>query len=51
MSWTTGTVVTEDFYVPMVTAAARQVTFRDYLWPIREYDLRVNTNLVQTYGW
>lgn len=26
-------------------------TFKDYLWPIREYDLRINTNLEQTYGW
>lgn len=51
MSWTTNTVITEDFYVPMVTAPARQMTFRDYLWPLREYDLRVNTNLEQTYGW
>lgn len=29
----------------------RDVTFRDYLFPIREYDLRINTNLEQTYGW
>lgn len=26
-------------------------TFKDYLWPIREYDLRINANLEQTYGW
>ena len=29
----------------------REVTFRDYLWPIRDEDLRINTNLVQTWGW
>jgi hypothetical protein len=26
-------------------------TFRDYLWPIKDVDLRINTNLEQTYGW
>lgn len=41
----------EQFYVPLVYGPARQVTFRDYLYPLRDYDLRVNTNLVQTYGW
>lgn len=41
----------EEFYVPEVYGPARQVTFRDYLYPLREYDIRVNTNLVQTYGW
>ena len=24
---------------------------RDYLWPIKEYDLVINPNLVQTKGW
>lgn len=41
----------EEFYVPQVYGPARQVAFRDYLYPLREYDIRVNTNLVQTYGW
>ena len=42
----------EEFYVPTVySPTVRQVTFRDYLYPIRDYDLRVNSNLVQTYGW
>jgi len=41
----------EEFYVPEVYGPARQVTFRDYLYPLREYDIRVNANLVQTYGW
>ncbi len=50
-TWRTTTVVTEEFYNTQVSAPARQMTFRDYLYPIREYDLRVNTNLVQTYGW
>ncbi|WP_188505634.1 RagB/SusD family nutrient uptake outer membrane protein [Parapedobacter pyrenivorans] len=50
-SWKTGTRVAEEFYVPTPYAEPRQVTFRDYLYPLRQYDLRVNTNLVQTYGW
>lgn len=41
----------EKYYVPQVYGDSRQVTFRDYLYPLRNYDLRVNTNLVQTYGW
>lgn len=43
--------VTEEYYVPEVYGTGRQVTFRDYLYPLREYDLRINQNLVQTYGW
>ena len=49
-SWSESTNA-ELYYVPYVYGAARQVTFRDYLYPIRDSDLRVNTNLVQTYGW
>lgn len=41
----------EEYYVPEVYGKERQVTFRDYLYPLRIYDLRINTNLVQTYGW
>ena len=41
----------EKYYVPQVYGNSRQVTFRDYLYPMRIYDLRINTNLVQTYGW
>lgn len=38
-------------YVPKVNGAPRAVTFRDYLYPIAKSDIRINTNLVQTYGW
>ena len=41
----------EEYYQSEVHANTRQVTFRDYLYPLREYDLRINPNLVQTYGW
>ncbi|HBX45491.1 RagB/SusD family nutrient uptake outer membrane protein [Limibacterium fermenti] len=43
--------VAEEYYVPVKYAPTRQVTFKDYLYPLRNYDIRVNTNLVQTYGW
>jgi hypothetical protein len=50
MSW--GKAKTDnEFYTPLVYGAARQVSFRDYLYPISAADLRVNPNLVQTYGW
>lgn len=41
----------ELYYVPRVTGPVRQVSFKDYLYPINNTDLRVNPNLVQTYGW
>jgi hypothetical protein len=41
----------EDYYTLINLAEPRKFTFRDYLWPINLADLRVNTNLVQTYGW
>ena len=43
--------VAEEYYIPRKYAPARQVTFKDYLYPISNYDLRINSNLVQTYGW
>ena len=41
----------EETYKVEVYGGTRQVTFRDYLWPLRDLDLRINTHLVQTYGW
>lgn len=38
-------LIPEEYYTK------REVTFRDALWPLRNYDIRVNTNLVQTLGW
>jgi len=38
-------------YYVLQVGTARQVTFRDYLYPISNQDLRINSNLVQTYGW
>lgn len=50
MRWTQSRAA-EEYYVPEVYGTARQVTFKDLLWPIRDQDLRINKNLVQTYGW
>lgn len=41
----------EDYYQIVQTRAPRKVSVKDYLWPISLYDLRVNKNLVQTWGW
>jgi hypothetical protein len=50
MSW--GQAKTDnEFYTPLVYGAARQVSFKDYLYPISDVDIRINPNLVQTYGW
>lgn len=39
------------FYIPTINGSPRVVTFKDYLYPINKADLRINTNLEQTYGW
>ena len=40
------------FYTPMIyNASIRNVSFKDYLYPISYSDLRANPNLVQTFGW
>ncbi|MFA7492523.1 MAG: RagB/SusD family nutrient uptake outer membrane protein [Proteiniphilum sp.] len=49
--WSVSEKEAEAFYVPVTYKEGRSVTFRDYLQPIRNYDLRINSNLVQTYGW
>ncbi|MBO9592573.1 MAG: RagB/SusD family nutrient uptake outer membrane protein [Niabella sp.] len=49
--WTTTGATSDQYYVPFVYGAPRTVTFRDYLYPIAQSDIRANTNLVQTYGW
>ena len=50
-TWSLTATQPDQFYVPAVSGSPRVVTFRDYLYPIRKSDIRVNTNLVQTYGW
>lgn len=51
MQWDITQKEPELYYVPTTYKAGRSVTFRDYLQPIRIYDLRINPNLEQTYGW
>lgn len=52
MRWGGDDISDEAFYVPTVyDTRQRQVTFRDYLFPIHLNDLRTNTNLEQTHGW
>lgn len=43
--------IPEEYYVAEEYGPVINMTFRDLLWPVREYDLRINKNLVQTYGW
>ncbi|HBK32242.1 MAG TPA: RagB/SusD family nutrient uptake outer membrane protein, partial [Porphyromonadaceae bacterium] len=48
MRWADARTV-EEYYVPTKYGQSRQVTFKDYLYPLKDYDIRVNSNLVQTY--
>lgn len=41
----------EDYYQVIQTREPRKISVKDYLWPIRQSDLRINRNLVQTWGW
>jgi hypothetical protein len=41
----------EDYNRRVLLFTPRFVGPRDYFWPIREYDLQVNPNLVQNSGW
>ena len=43
--------IEKTYLVEPYTEIKREVTLRDYLFPISDYDLRINKNLVQTYGW
>ncbi len=42
---------TEIEYYQMLTIADLSYTTRDYLWPIRDHDIRVNRNLIQNPYW
>ena len=41
----------EEYYTVVNVGEASKFTVKDYLWPIRNSDLRINPNLVQTWGW
>lgn len=44
-------VTPKDDYYTLRVVGERNYTRRDYLWPIRDYVLTVNTNLIQNPGW
>ena len=49
--WSFNYEIPEEPYAIINYAPAVQFTFKDLLFPIREHDLRINNNLVQSYGW
>jgi len=50
MGWNINGYVAADYYV-VVTVDVPTFTTRDYLWPIRDSELRINKNLIQNPGW
>jgi hypothetical protein len=42
---------TNESYYRETVLYNRTYKLRDYFWPIREYDILVNPNLVQSFGW
>ena len=53
MGWNTLRGETEEDFYQVTPVAQTPVRFsvRDYLWPIKEYELSVNGKLIQNYGW
>jgi starch-binding outer membrane protein, SusD/RagB family len=49
--WTITESSTTSYYQPRVLFQQQFIAPRDYLWPIRQYNLTVNPNLVQNPGW
>lgn len=49
-TWNINGVDKADYY-RVITVDVRSFTRKEYLWPIKEYNLTVNKNLVQNYGW
>jgi hypothetical protein len=49
--WTVDQEAPEGYYNKRVLFIMSFVSPRDYLWPLKEYDLVVNPNLVQNPGW
>lgn len=43
--------LTTEYYRPRTLFNQTFVAPRDYLWPLKEYDLTINPNLVQNPGW
>jgi hypothetical protein len=52
MGWNAMGETAEDFYsVTPVAQTPVEFSVRDYLWPIKESEISVNTKLIQNYGW
>lgn len=49
--WSVFQAATADYYKVRTIFPRNFVAPRDYLWPIRTYDLTINPNLVQNPGW
>jgi hypothetical protein len=41
----------EDYYLTRVYFNNRRFTYKDYLWPLQNNTIIVNSNLVQNPGW
>jgi hypothetical protein len=51
LNWNNRGRTAEDYYTIVRIREPRKVSVKDYLWPISLDDLRINRNLVQTWGW
>jgi hypothetical protein len=52
LGWNVMGETAEDFYrVTPVAQTTVEFSVRDYLWPIKESEISVNTKLIQNYGW
>jgi len=50
-AWNVSRENTEDYYQRILEFSQSFTAPRDYLWPISESELQINTNLVQNTGW
>lgn len=50
-NWNNNGRTPEEYYSIVQVRDPRKITVKDYLWPISLNDLRINKNLVQTWGW
>ncbi|MBO9659004.1 MAG: RagB/SusD family nutrient uptake outer membrane protein, partial [Chitinophagaceae bacterium] len=50
-TWNITRESTEDYYQRILEFNQTFVAPRDYLWPLSEAELQINTNLVQNTGW
>ena len=51
VGWNYNGETPEEYYTVIKVGEGVKFTEKDYLWPIRNSDLRINPNLVQSWGW